>query len=379
MKKRFIAALLALVTLSLMLTGCDLGGIAGGDESKEYNDELESSSGKWLMMGDEDTYFILDGGKDVMSFSYVEDGVEKYNGKYRVVHRGTGEDVYSPMTLIMTRSDKEKEDWLYCYAEDFEENFTQFTVMDEEEDLGFIDGTVYTHVYRMSELPYKMGTYILEGNEYICLGPLALTSMLVSFSVLIPLIWGFAVRKESLNCAQITAIILLICAIALTNADKILVKCKSSAEKNCKQKSKYGLWWICVFATFFCNGICSILQKEHQMFYNGSYSKEFMFFAMLLCSIIFSGVLLFRFSLTRLRTVKGSLFGVLSGIGNGLANYLTLTLAGLEKASVLFPIISSGTLLGSIVCGKFLFKEKLRIHHYLAIVAGIIAVILLKL
>ena len=166
MKKRFIAALLALVTLSLMLTGCDLGGIAGGDESKEYNDELESSSGKWLMMGDEDTYFILDGGKDVMSFSYVEDGVEKYNGKYRVVHRGTGEDVYSPMTLIMTRSDKEKEDWLYCYAEDFEENFTQFTVMDEEEDLGFIDGTVYTHVYRMSELPYKMGTYILEGNEY---------------------------------------------------------------------------------------------------------------------------------------------------------------------------------------------------------------------
>ena len=217
------------------------------------------------------------------------------------------------------------------------------------------------------------------GYRALCLGPLALTSMLVSFSVLIPLIWGFAVRKESLNCAQITAIILLICAIALTNADKILVKCKSSAEKNCKQKSKYGLWWICVFATFFCNGICSILQKEHQMFYNGSYSKEFMFFAMLLCSIIFSGVLLFRFSLTRLRTVKGSLFGVLSGIGNGLANYLTLTLAGLEKASVLFPIISSGTLLGSIVCGKFLFKEKLRIHHYLAIVAGIIAVILLKL
>ena len=48
------------------------------------------------------------------------------------------------------------------------------------------------------------------GYRALCLGPLALTSMFVSFSVLIPLIWGFAVRKESLNCAQITAIILLI-------------------------------------------------------------------------------------------------------------------------------------------------------------------------
>ena len=38
--------------------------------------------------------------------------------------------------------------------------------MTEEEDLGFIDGNVYTHLYRISELPYKMGTYILEGNLY---------------------------------------------------------------------------------------------------------------------------------------------------------------------------------------------------------------------
>ena len=67
------------------------------------------------------------------------------------------------------------------------------------------------------------------------------------------------------------------------------------------------------------------------------------------------------------------------GIANGLANFLTLTLAGLENASILFPIVSAGTLLGSLICGKLVFKEKLKANHYLALASGILAVIFLKL
>ena len=70
---------------------------------------------------------------------------------------------------------------------------------------------------------------------------------------------------------------------------------------------------------------------------------------------------------------------VLSGLANGIANFLTLVLAGMENASVLFPIISAGTLLAALLCGKLLFKEKLRANHYAALAAGIVAVVLLKL
>lgn len=70
---------------------------------------------------------------------------------------------------------------------------------------------------------------------------------------------------------------------------------------------------------------------------------------------------------------------VLSGLANGIANFLTLVLAGMENASVLFPIISAGTILASLHCGRLLFKEKLRINHYVALAAGIVAVILFKL
>ena len=60
-------------------------------------------------------------------------------------------------------------------------------------------------------------------------------------------------------------------------------------------------------------------------------------------------------------------------------NFFTLVLAGMENASVLFPAISAGTILASLLCGKFIFKESLRLNHYLALGLGILAVVLLKL
>ena len=160
-----------LIIVSCMLTGCDvLDGLLDSNDSnngeENFDNELASSTGKWLMQDDEDTYFTFDGSMNVMTYSYVEDGISKYSGTYRVVYRGTSQDVITPLTFIFTRSDKEKEDWIGCYVEDFDNDFTQFTIMSEEEDLGMIDGSIHTYIYRISELPYKMGSYILEGKEY---------------------------------------------------------------------------------------------------------------------------------------------------------------------------------------------------------------------
>ena len=160
-----------LTTISCVLSSCDiLNGLLGGNGSdnkqENFDTELESSTGKWLLQDDNDTYFTFDGSKNVMTYSYVEDGISKYSGTYRVVYSGTGKNVIKPLIFIFTRSDKNKEDWVGCYAEDFDSDFTQFTIMSEEEDLGIIDGSIHTYIYRISELPYKMGSYILEGNEF---------------------------------------------------------------------------------------------------------------------------------------------------------------------------------------------------------------------
>lgn len=209
------------------------------------------------------------------------------------------------------------------------------------------------------------------GYQALCRGPMALTSMLVSFSVVIPLIWGITVGNETLKSLQYPALILLFLAIILTNADKI--KAKKTTQTN------YCLWLLFVVITFICNGACSILQKQHQTLYPEAYSREFMLFAMLLCSVVFLISAFGKISPKELRGIKGKRYGVLSGLANGIANFLTLVLAGMENASVLFPIISAGTILASLVCGRLLFKEKLKANHYAALAAGIVAVILFKL
>ena len=209
------------------------------------------------------------------------------------------------------------------------------------------------------------------GYQALCRGPMALTSMLVSFSVVIPLIWGITVGNETLKTMQYTALVLLFLAIIMTNVDKM--KLKQMTPTN------YGAWLLFVGITFASNGICSILQKQHQTLYPEAYSKEFMLFAMLLCSVVFSISAFRKISPKELRGIKGKRYGVLSGLANGIANFLTLVLAGMENASVLFPIISAGTILASLVCGRLLFKEKLKANHYAALAAGIVAVILFKL
>ena len=212
------------------------------------------------------------------------------------------------------------------------------------------------------------------GYQAICRGPMALSSMLVSFSVIIPLVWGVTVGNETLKTIQYFAIVFLFCAFVVTNLDKIVVK-----KSNKTDGTNYGVWLLFVALTFISNGVCSILQKQHQTFYPAMYSKEFMVFAMLFCLIVFSIICLIKVPFKEFKLIKGKWFGVISGIANGVANFLTLWLAGQENASVLFPMISAGTILASLLCGKFIFKERLKINHYFALVLGISSVVLLKL
>ena len=213
---------------------------------------------------------------------------------------------------------------------------------------------------------------MFAGYQALRLGPMALSSMLVSFSVILPLIWGITVCGETLTVFQYPALGLLFLAIFLTNANRL----KPSKEK---ESFNYGLWITFVAITFLCNGVSSILQKQYQTEYPDGYTGMFMLFSMLLCAVIFSALMLKKLSFSEIIRAKGKRYALISGTTNGLYSLLTLILAGMENASVLFPIISAGTILASLFCGRFIFKEKLRLNHYAAIATGIAAVVLMKL
>ena len=72
-------------------------------------------------------------------------------------------------------------------------------------------------------------------------------------------------------------------------------------------------------------------------------------------------------------------FAGLAGLSNAAANFCTLLLAGNEYAAVMYPVISAGTVLAALVCGRMLFGEKLGLGQWAALLCGLAAVVLLRL
>lgn len=63
-----LLSVLLLSTASCILTSCDflndlLGGNGSNNNVENFDSELESSTGKWQLKDDENTYFTFDGSK----------------------------------------------------------------------------------------------------------------------------------------------------------------------------------------------------------------------------------------------------------------------------------------------------------------------------
>lgn len=200
------------------------------------------------------------------------------------------------------------------------------------------------------------------GFQALSSGPMALTSSIASFSLLLPFLFGILILNESISVFGIVGIGLLCLSIVLLNLRK---------ETGFSAK-----WAFYAFATLFCNGICSIIQKCHQIAYPQQYRMEFLIAAML---CVLGTTLLFakrRLKETRLSVTKE---GLLAGVMNGFSNYIILYLAATENASVLFPVVSVAQIMATCFIGRLVFKEKLRPLQIGGILLGIASILLLNL
>ncbi|MBE6732321.1 MAG: hypothetical protein E7564_11595 [Ruminococcaceae bacterium] len=192
---------------------------------------------------------------------------------------------------------------------------------------------------------------------------MALTSIIASFSLIIPFIFGITVWNEALSAVSIIGMIFLFSSIILLNYRK---------EKGFSFK-----WAFYAFSTLLANGICSLIQKYHQIYYPSLYRTEFMLAAFSCVFVIFSIAALTNIEIRN--SVSISVFGLASGVMNCAADYIVLYLAATENASVLFPMVSVCKVLAVWLLGRFMFKEKLKMLQIIGISAGILAIILLNI
>lgn len=201
------------------------------------------------------------------------------------------------------------------------------------------------------------------GFKALSIGPMALTSIIASFSLIIPFLFGIILWNEILTLLKFSGIILLLLSIFLINA---------------KKESGFSAKWLFyALVTLLSNGFCSVIQKMHQIKFPTLYRTEFMFWALLCVSII----LTITYNTKRNGKVKFgfSLLGIASGIANCCANFIVLFLSATENASVLFPIIAVANIITVWVIGILFFKERLKVLQAIGLVMGAVSVVLLKI
>lgn len=199
------------------------------------------------------------------------------------------------------------------------------------------------------------------GFEALKIGPMALTSIIASFSLVIPFVFGIIVLRENLSVYGIAGIMLLSLSIIILNFKK---------ESGLSIK-----WSFYSILTMIANGICSLIQKYHQIYFPGEYRNEFMISA--LTSVLL--ILIVMLAIKHESKFKPSTKGFLAGAMNSASNYIVLYLAATENASVLFPMVSVTNVIAVWFIGKITFKETLRPLQMIGLLFGIASIILLKI
>ncbi len=222
-------------------------------------------------------------------------------------------------------------------------------------------------------LPYSIGFAIAYGAATIGAvaaigtGPLSVTMLIGSYSLLIPTFYGIFFLHDSVKLLFVVGLVLLLVSLFLINFNK-------------NESMHFSrVWLVYVLLYFVGNGMCSTVQKMQQVAFEGAYKSEFM-----IVSLVLVGVSLLVFSALRGTLAKEKLRGCLKysvshGLANGLLNYLVMVVSALIPASVLFPGISAGGIVLTFICALTLYKERLSTLQLVGYLFGTASVVLLNL
>lgn len=191
--------------------------------------------------------------------------------------------------------------------------------------------------------------YSIIGFKILKAGSLGMYSLfLMSGGMLLPYLFGVTFLKESLTVFRIFGVILILAAIVIAN----------------RTKQKVDKWQLILCLVIFAlNGMVGIVSKCHQINVTYNTVDSTMF-------VMYTGILRFFMSAATLAFVKEEKkvsFGypkkvlpmiAASAMISGLSYMLQLVGAKDLPASVLYPIVTGGSIVFSTIVGRVFFKEK---------------------
>lgn len=203
----------------------------------------------------------------------------------------------------------------------------------------------------------------------IATGPLSLSSLFMSYSLLIPTFYGLIFLDEKPDILFGIGIVALIVSLVLTNKE----------DKGDKKITP--IWIVYVLLCFVGNGACSVVQKLQILRFNGAYKNEFMMMALLMSFVITLTIAFVRERKDMKQSIRrGGHLCIACGVCNAVVNMLVMILAdGRMSMSILYPVISAGGIILTFIVSRFIYKERLSKLQNIGFLLGVLAVIILNI
>ena len=229
--------------------------------------------------------------------------------------------------------------------------------------------------YESGVLPYSVAFGVgyvfstITGVAALALGSVAITSLILSYSLLLPTLYGIVFLGEPLGTLKIVGLLLLMLSLYLANAP----------QKGVGEKKGVSLRWaVLVTVSSIGNGVISIVQKQQLSAFSGAYKNEFMALALLIGVVCLVPFVIADRKHLRESMRAGALLGVASGVTNGAANLLIMLATALMPASVFYPVMAGGRTIFTYFLSITFYKERLSAVQTTGVAVGVAALVLLN-
>lgn len=226
-------------------------------------------------------------------------------------------------------------------------------------------------------LPYALGFSLcyLSATLFAVLaigaGSLAKTSLILSYSLLVPGLYGILCLDEPISAFLVVGLVLLAVSLFLVNYKK---------ERDAQRVS--WRWILYVVLAFLGNGLCSTVQKAEQLRFGTEGQELFMVISLGFCTVfLLVTSLFFKSERRNYRAIAkaGWWLAMLCGLVNGLVNYLILYLNPRVPSSVLFPLVSGGSMILVLLWALLIKKERFSVSQTVGFGVGVLSIVLLNI
>lgn len=200
-------------------------------------------------------------------------------------------------------------------------------------------------------------------------GSLAITSLVMSYSLLIPTVYGLITGEPISWLKGVGFAVLIVSAFLIRNQHT------DGDDKKVSFK-----WLIVVILAFLGNGFCTVFQTAQERKFNGAFNSSFMIMALSIATVV-SFAIGFVYERKSIKSVfeKGFLSASLCGICNGATNLLVMVIVGSVAASLFFPVLSAAQLTLLFLLSVIVYKEKFIPRQFVGMALGIVAIVVLNI